>query len=179
MLGRSENPSSDLRTWVIAAGADQGFGARVREVWQYRRILGFFSIKAVQSLYAKTHLGVSWIFIRTLVPLAVGSFVFGSVMQIPSGGVPYLLFFLIGQVAVELLRRSADPRKPRHRGQQAAADQTLRASHHPAARTDDSRHDRAGHHPAHPARCPRVLPGERGRVVRATAGRGFWPVCCP
>ena len=98
MLGRSENPSSEIRTWVIAAGTDQGFGARVREVWQYRRILGFFSIKSVQQLYAKTHLGVSWIFIRTLVPLAVGSFAYGSIMQIPSGGVPYLLFFLIGQI---------------------------------------------------------------------------------
>jgi lipopolysaccharide transport system permease protein len=83
---------------VIAAGEDQGFGARAREVWQYRRILGFFAAKAVQALYAKTYLGVWWLFIRTLVPLAVGSFVYGSVMQISAGGVPYFLFFLIGQV---------------------------------------------------------------------------------
>jgi len=32
------------------------------------------------------------------VPLLVGSFVFGSVMTIPSGGVPYLVFFLAAQV---------------------------------------------------------------------------------
>ncbi|MGH9256437.1 MAG: ABC transporter permease [Vicinamibacterales bacterium] len=67
-------------------------------MWQYRRILGFFSVKAVQSLYAKTHLGVSWIFIRTLVPLFVGGFVFGSVMNVPSGGLPYLVFFIAGQI---------------------------------------------------------------------------------
>jgi len=98
MLGRSTSPSSDPQAWVIAAGENPGFGARAREVWQYRRILGFFSAKAVQALYAKTYLGVWWIFIRTLIPLAVGSFVFGSVMKIPSSGVPYFLFFLIGQV---------------------------------------------------------------------------------
>jgi lipopolysaccharide transport system permease protein len=89
---------SDAVRWVVAADTHEGFLARTREVWQYRRILAFFSLKAVQSLYAKTHLGVSWIFIRTLVPLFVGSFVFGSVMNVPSGGVPYLLFFLAGQI---------------------------------------------------------------------------------
>jgi lipopolysaccharide transport system permease protein len=83
---------------VIAAGEDQGFGARAREVWQYRRILLFFAVKSVQKLYAKTTLGVWWIFIRTLVPLAVGSFVFGSIMEVPSGGVPYFLFFLVSQI---------------------------------------------------------------------------------
>jgi lipopolysaccharide transport system permease protein len=89
---------SDAARWVIAADTREGFGARVREVWQYRRILVFFSLKAVQSLYSNTHLGVSWIFIRTLVPLFVGSFVFGSVMNVPAGGVPYLVFFLAGQI---------------------------------------------------------------------------------
>jgi len=84
--------------WVIAPDVDQGFAARAREVWQYRRILWFFSAKALESLYAKTHLGVWWIFIRTLVPLGVGSFVFGSIMNVPSGEVPYFVFFLIGQV---------------------------------------------------------------------------------
>jgi lipopolysaccharide transport system permease protein len=89
---------SDAARWVIAADTREGFAARVREVWQYRRILVFFSLKAVQSLYSNTRLGVSWIFIRTLVPLFVGSFVFGSVMNVPAGGVPYLVFFMAGQI---------------------------------------------------------------------------------
>jgi lipopolysaccharide transport system permease protein len=89
---------SDAARWVIAADTREGVAARAREVWQYRRILVFFSLKGIQSLYANTRLGVSWIFIRTLVPLFVGGFVFGSVMNIPSGGVPYLVFFLAGQI---------------------------------------------------------------------------------
>ena len=93
------NPLSDVTAqWVISADAREGLGVRAREVWQYRQILWFFSIKALQTLYAKTHLGVWWIFIRTLVPLLVMSFVFGSVMNIPSGGVPYLVFFLAAQI---------------------------------------------------------------------------------
>lgn len=95
---RSASQLSDSTPWVIVADAREGLLGRAREVWQYRRILWFFSVNAVKSLYAKTHLGVWWIFIRTLVPLAVGSFVFGQVMNIPSGGVPYFIFFLAGQV---------------------------------------------------------------------------------
>jgi lipopolysaccharide transport system permease protein len=108
MLGRSASLPSEPAAlarrsvgeggWVIAPDVDQGFVARTREVWQYRRILWFFSAKALESLYSKTHLGVWWIFIRTLVPLGIGSFVYGSIMQVPSGGVPYFVFFLVGQV---------------------------------------------------------------------------------
>ena len=87
-----------MSDWVIASDTREGFGARAREVWQYRRILWFFSYKAIQALYAKTHLGPLWILIRTVVPLGVGSFVFGSVMNVPSGGVPYMVFFLAGQI---------------------------------------------------------------------------------
>ena len=90
---------ADANVWVIAADTREGLWARLREIWQYRRVLSFFSIKAVQSLYAKTRLGMPWLFIRVLVPLAVGSFVFGSVMDVPSGGVPYFIFFTTGQLA--------------------------------------------------------------------------------
>lgn len=89
---------SDPATWTIGADADQGFGTRTREVWRYRRILWFFSLKSLQTLYSKTVLGPAWIFIRTIVPLGVGSFVFGEIMEVPSGGVPYFVFFLAGQI---------------------------------------------------------------------------------
>jgi len=107
MPARSASPLSDEALarrslgeggWLIAADADQGIGTRVRELWRYRRILWFFSLKSLQTLYSKTVLGPAWIFIRTLVPLGVSSFVFGSIMQVPSGEVPYFVFFLAGQV---------------------------------------------------------------------------------
>jgi lipopolysaccharide transport system permease protein len=95
----SANRLSDADAWVIAADTREGFGARLREIWYYRRILAFFSIKSIQSLYAKTRLGMPWIFIRTLFPLVVGSLVFGGVMDVPSGAVPYFIFFAVGQLA--------------------------------------------------------------------------------
>src|SRR5687767_10808841 len=99
MPASSSAPPSDADGWVISADAREGFGGRLREIWRYRRILAFFSIKSVQSLYAKTRLGMPWIFIRTLFPLLVGSLVFGGWMEVPSGGVPYFIFFAVGQLA--------------------------------------------------------------------------------
>ena len=89
----------DGDAWVIAADTHEGLGLRLREIWRYRRVLAFFSLKAVQALYAKTHLGMPWLFIRVLVPLAVGSLIFGGVMDVPSGAVPYFIFFATGQLA--------------------------------------------------------------------------------
>jgi lipopolysaccharide transport system permease protein len=89
----------DGDVWEIGAETRDGLGARLRELWHYRRVLVFFSIKSVQSLYRKTRLGVPWIFIRVLFPLIVGAFVFGGVMEVPSGSVPYFVFFTTGQLA--------------------------------------------------------------------------------
>ena len=94
--GASEG--AERPAWTISADTRDGFAARVREVWQYRRILWFFAVRAMQTLYRKTYLGVWWLFIRTLVPLLVGAFVFGVVIDVPTGGVPYFVFFLAGQL---------------------------------------------------------------------------------
>ena len=84
--------------WVIAPELDLGFAGRLREVWRYRRILLFFALKAVQTLYANTKLGLWWLLIRPLAPVLVGTLVFGELMAAPSEGVPYFLFFLAGSI---------------------------------------------------------------------------------
>ena len=91
--------AGETNAWVIAADAQPGIGSQLREFWKYRRVLAFFSVKSLQSLYAKTHLGVPWLFIRVLFPLFVGSFVFGGVMRIDTGGTPYFIFFATGMIA--------------------------------------------------------------------------------
>lgn len=98
-MPESASPSSEPARWVIVADTRDGAGARLRELWQYRHTLSFFALNALKSLYAKTYLGRPWLFIRTLLPLLIGSWVFGQVMSVPSGGVPYFLFFATGQVA--------------------------------------------------------------------------------
>jgi lipopolysaccharide transport system permease protein len=89
-------PLDSADTWVIAPDLDLGPAGRLREVWRYRRILLFFAAKAVQSLYANTQLGMAWLVLRPLAPVVVGTLVFGGLMDAPSNGLPYFLFFLVG-----------------------------------------------------------------------------------
>jgi lipopolysaccharide transport system permease protein len=91
-------PLGSADTWIIAPELHVGFGARLREVWRYRRILLFFAFKAVQTLYANTYLGMWWLLIRPLAPVVVGTLVFGELMQAPSAEIPYFLFFLTGSI---------------------------------------------------------------------------------
>lgn len=92
-------PLASADPWIIAPEVYLGSTGRVREVWRYRRILLFFAVKAVQSLYANTKLGVPWLVLRPLAPVLVGTLVFGELMNVPSGGLPYFVFFLAGSIA--------------------------------------------------------------------------------
>src|SRR5687767_8946855 len=50
-------------------------------------------------------LGIFWLFARPLLPLAITAFVFGGLLQVPSDGVPYFLFFLTGSCTWMLFER--------------------------------------------------------------------------
>ena len=85
--------------WVLAHDHGLHAVARARELWRYRRLVWFFSTQAFEALYRRTHLGWLWVPIRPLAPLAVGVFVYGGLMGVPSTGVPYFLFLLVGTLA--------------------------------------------------------------------------------
>jgi lipopolysaccharide transport system permease protein len=102
LSGSSARPLASAEIWTIAPDLRLGVLERGREIWRYRRVFAFFAFKAVQTLYSNTKLGPTWLLIRPLAPLAVGSIVFGAVMGVPSLGVPYFLFFLAGSIVWSL-----------------------------------------------------------------------------
>jgi lipopolysaccharide transport system permease protein len=81
--------------WTIEPRTS-GAGARVREVWAYRRLVRFFASRTVAKLYQKTILGRAWLFIRPLFPLLVKTLVFGGLLGVSFEGVPYFLGLLVG-----------------------------------------------------------------------------------
>ena len=91
-------PPDRADIWEIGPDLHLGFTGRAQEVWRYRRILRFFGVKAVQGLYANTKLGIWWLLVRPIVPVLVGTLVFGGIMKAPSEGLPYFLFFLSGSI---------------------------------------------------------------------------------
>ena len=91
--------------WVIEP-VRLGIVARAEELWRYRRLLSFFGIQAVKDRYKGTTLGAFWLFARPLMPVALGTLIFGGLLEVPSEDVPYFLFFLTGLSCWRIFERS-------------------------------------------------------------------------
>jgi lipopolysaccharide transport system permease protein len=106
---RQDTPETTIAgqndTWVIDARR-MGLKERLIEFWQYRRIFLFFAKRFIKRMYQGMRIGIAWLFVRPLMPIFISAFVFGSLLGIPSDGVPYFLFFLAGMVSWMLFERS-------------------------------------------------------------------------
>lgn len=91
--------------WVIEPQRT-GLLNRAVELWHYRRLLWFFGSGSVRDLYEGTVLGWLWLLIRPAAPLVVWTVVFGRLLQVPSDGLPYFLFFVAGSAIWIVFERS-------------------------------------------------------------------------
>lgn len=66
----------------------------LRDVWEYRELLGFLIWREIQGVYRQTALGITWLFLRPLVNVLLLTFVFSTIVNVPSDDVPYPLFSL-------------------------------------------------------------------------------------
>jgi lipopolysaccharide transport system permease protein len=90
--------------WVIEPRRE-GFQSRMAELWAYRRIAWFFAIRMIKRLYQGTVLGKFWL-LRPVIPIMIGALIFGGLLGVPSEGVPYFLFFLVGSAIWMVFERS-------------------------------------------------------------------------
>lgn len=65
---------------------------RLRELWQYRGLLYFFTWRDIKVRYKQTALGAVWAIIQPFFTMVVFSLFFGKLARIPSDGIPYSLF---------------------------------------------------------------------------------------
>jgi lipopolysaccharide transport system permease protein len=64
----------------------------LRDLWQYRELLFFLVWRDIKVRYKQTVLGIMWIVLQPLVSMVVFSFLFGNLLGVPSGEVPYPIF---------------------------------------------------------------------------------------
>ena len=67
-----------------------------REIWRYRDMFVLFVERAVRVAYKQTILGPLWFIITPVLSVIVYVAVFGGVANIPTDGVPPVLFYLLG-----------------------------------------------------------------------------------
>ncbi len=63
-----------------------------RELWAYRELLYFLTLRDVKVRYKQTALGAAWAVIQPLFMMLVFSLFFGRLAKIPSDGIPYPIF---------------------------------------------------------------------------------------
>ena len=63
-----------------------------RELLRYRELLLIFVWRDIKVRYKQTALGVLWILLQPVVSMVVFSGLFGLLLKVPSGSVPYPLF---------------------------------------------------------------------------------------
>jgi lipopolysaccharide transport system permease protein len=91
--------------WVIEP-RQHGILDRARELWAYRYLWWYFASNTIRDMYRKSALGWFWLLMRIAGPIGLSSIIFGGVLNVPSEGTPYFLFFLCGMTTWILFERS-------------------------------------------------------------------------
>lgn len=63
-----------------------------RELWRYKDLLYFLTVRGIKARYAQSILGVGWAIIQPLFTTLVFTVVFGGLAKVDSDGMPYILF---------------------------------------------------------------------------------------
>src|SRR6266853_2345702 len=76
------------------------------EIWRSREILYFLAWRDVKVRYKQTTLGVAWAVLQPLFTMIIFTVIFGRIAKLPSDGVPYPLFTLVGLLPWQLFSSS-------------------------------------------------------------------------
>ena len=79
---------------IIEAGSKSS-RAVLREVWAYRDLFFFLSLRVIMVIYKLKVLGFLWASIQPLFSVAVFIFVFGHMAKVPSDRKPYAMFSIV------------------------------------------------------------------------------------
>jgi len=70
----------------------------LKELWRYKDLLYFLTIRGIKAKYAQSVLGVGWAVIQPLVQTLVFTVIFGNLAKLGSDGIPYVLFSFAAMV---------------------------------------------------------------------------------
>ena len=75
------------RELIIEAGRTEG--QYWKDLWRYRELFYFLSLRDILVRYKQTVIGIAWALIRPFLTMVVFTIVFGHLAKLPSGGAPY------------------------------------------------------------------------------------------
>jgi len=64
----------------------------LKEVWEYRELLGILARRDVSVRYKQSIVGIGWAIIQPLMTMIIFTIIFGTFAKLPSDGLPYPIF---------------------------------------------------------------------------------------
>jgi len=101
------SPNTTLDSHSAAAGEQwdlvirpkaKWFDLHLRDLWRYRDLITLFVWRDFVAQYKQTILGPLWFIIQPLLTTIMFTIVFGNIAQLPTDGLPKMLFYLSGNV---------------------------------------------------------------------------------
>jgi ABC-type polysaccharide/polyol phosphate export permease len=68
----------------------------LQELWAYRELIAFFALRDIKVRYKQAVFGGAWALVQPLAGAAIFTVVFGRLANLPSDGIPYLVFAFAG-----------------------------------------------------------------------------------
>ncbi|MDU1889288.1 MAG: ABC transporter permease [Dysgonomonas sp.] len=81
---------------IVIKPRGNNFSLNLREIWKYRDLIKMYIHRDVVTVYKQTVLGPLWYVIQPLFTTVIYMFVFGGIADIPTDGLPHMLFYLSG-----------------------------------------------------------------------------------
>jgi len=86
MIDKSNLPTVYLRPskgWL---------GLNLKELWRYRELIYFLTWRDIKVRYKQAVLGIAWALLQPILTMVITSVVFGVLLEVPSGDIPYPVF---------------------------------------------------------------------------------------
>ncbi len=92
---------------VIVIKPPHGWTAlNLRDLWNYRELIGFMTWRDIIVRYKQTLLGVLWAILRPVLTMVVFSLIFGGLAKLPSDDIPYPIFSFAAILPWELFSKA-------------------------------------------------------------------------
>ena len=95
-MDQAANQFTAVKKQIIIEPSRGWVSLQLRALWQYRELLYFLVWRDLKVRYKQTLLGVGWIILQPIISMVIFSFLFGGLLDVPSGGVPYPIFVYSG-----------------------------------------------------------------------------------
>jgi lipopolysaccharide transport system permease protein len=90
------NPHSEVPRHSVILSEEAGVQLNLQELWQYRELLYFLTLRDIKVRYKQTLMGLAWVIIQPLTTMLIFTLVFNRFVRLDAGPLPYPLFALSG-----------------------------------------------------------------------------------